>query len=80
MYITIQGPSICERVIRSIRNLFEKPLFQSGKSDCLSELPSVIKQYNNTIHQSTKMTPIDGSQKTNEKTTHFIFQDKRNFI
>ena len=55
---TDKGPSIAERVIRTIRNLLKKPVFLKGNADWLSELPSVIKQYNKTIHSSTKMTPI----------------------
>ena len=50
---TDKGPSIAERVIRTVRNLLKNPVFEKGKADWLSELPSVIKQYNNTIHHST---------------------------
>ena len=42
-------------------------MFEKGNADWLSELPSVIKQYNNTIHHSTKMTPNQASKKSNEK-------------
>ena len=52
--LTDKGPSIAERVIRSIRNLLKKPIFLAGTADWLSELPSIIKKYNNTIHSSTK--------------------------
>ena len=51
---TDKGPSIAERVIRTVRSLLEKPIFLAGNADWLSELPSVIKQYNNTIHHSIK--------------------------
>ena len=54
---TVKGPSIAERVIRTVRNLFKKPVFEKRKADWLSELPSVINQFNNTIHSSTKETP-----------------------
>ena len=33
------------------------PVFERGNADWLIELPSVIKQYNNTIHHSIKKTP-----------------------
>ena len=59
---TDKGPSIAERVIGTIRNLLKKPLFLAGKADWLSELSSVINQYKNTIHHSTKMKPIDASK------------------
>ena len=64
---TDKGPSIAERVIRTVRNLLKKPVFEKGRADWLSELGSVIKQYNNTIHHSIKMTPNQASKKSNEK-------------
>ena len=77
---TDKGPSIAERVIRTIRNLLKKPVFEKGKADWISELPSVIKQYNNTIHSSTKMKPIDASKKSNEKEVYSNLQDKRKIL
>ena len=74
---TDKGPSIAERVIRTIRNLLKKPVFLKGKADWLSELPSVVKQYNNTIHSSTKMTPIQASKKSNEKIVYNNLKDNR---
>ena len=47
---TDRKPSRAERVIRTIRNLLKNPVFLAGNADWLSELPSVIEQYNNTIH------------------------------
>ena len=55
----------------------KKPIFVAGNADWLSELPSVIKTYNNTIHSSTKMTPIQASKKVNEKLVYSNLQDKR---
>ena len=74
---TDKGPSIAERVIRTVRNLLKKPVFLAGNADWLSELTSVTKQYNNTIHNSTKMTPIQTSKKVNEKLVYSNLQDKR---
>ena len=74
---TDKGPSIAERVIRTIRNLLKKPVFEKGKADWLSELPSVVKKYKNTIHNSTKMKPIDASKKSNEKLVYNNLKDKR---
>ena len=47
---TDKGPSIAERVIKTVRSLLKKPVFEKGRADWLSELPSVIK---NIIIQST---------------------------
>ena len=44
-----KGPSIAERVIRTVRNLLKKPIFLAGEASWISELSSVIKKYNNTI-------------------------------
>ena len=74
---TDKGPSIAERVIRTVRNFLKKTVFDKGKADWLFELTSVIKQYNNTIHSPTKMTPIQASKKSNEKEVCSNLQDKR---
>ena len=74
---TDEGPSIAERVIRTVRNLLKKPVFQKGRADWLSELPSVIKQYNNTIHHSIEMTPNQASKKSNERKVYTNLQDRR---
>ena len=64
---TDKGPSIAERVIRTVRSLLKKPVFLAGEASWINELPSVIKKYNISIHSSTKMTPIQASKKINEK-------------
>ena len=74
---TDKGPSIAERVIRTIRNLLKKPVFEKGNADWLSEIPSVVKQYNNTIHHSTKISPIQASKKSNEKIISDNLKDYR---
>ena len=74
---TDKGPSIAERVIRTIRNLLKKPVFEKGNANWLSELPSVIKQYNNTFHHSIKMKPIDASRKSNQKLVYNNLKDDR---
>ena len=74
---TDKGPSIAERVIRTIRNLLKKPVFEKGNADWLSELPTVIKQYNNTTHHSIKMTPNQASKKSNEAEVHSNLKDNR---
>ena len=51
---TDKRPSIAERVIRSIRNLMKKPVFEKGNADWLKELSAVINKYNNSFHNSTK--------------------------
>ena len=74
---TDKGPSIAERVIRSIRNLLKKPVFEKGKASWVDKLTSVVEKYNNTIHISTKKTPIQASKKSNEKEDYSNLQDKK---
>ena len=64
---TDKGTSIVERVIRAIGNLLKKRVFLKGNADWVSELPSLTKKYNNTIHHSIKMTPSRASKKSIQK-------------
>ena len=72
---TDKGPSIAERVIKTVHNLLKKPVLEKGKADWLSELSTVVKQYNNTIHHLIKMKPINASKKSNEKIVYNNLQD-----
>ena len=74
---TDKGPSIAERVIRTTRNFLKKPVFEKGRADWLSELTFVIKQYNNIVHHSIKMTPIQASKKSNERKVYSNLKDNR---
>ena len=77
---TDKGAVFAERFNKTIRNLLKKPVFEKGKADWLSELPSVIKKYNNTIHHSTKMTPIQASKKSNQKLVYNNLKDDREVL
>ena len=70
-------PSIMKRVIRSKRTLLKKPIFIAGKALWIKKLYSVLKTYNDTIHISTNMTPIQASLKKKEKIGFDNPQDKR---
>ena len=77
---TALGSVFSERFNRTLRNLLKKPVFLAGNADWFSELPSVIKQCNNTIHSSTKMTPNQASKKPNEKFVYSNLRDKRKIL
>ena len=64
---TDRGPSIAERVNRTMRTLLKKPVFEKGRADWISELSAVVKKYNINIHHSIKMTPNQASKKSNER-------------
>ena len=74
---TDKEPSIAERVIRTVRSLLKNSVFEKERADRLSELSSVIKQYNYTIHNSIKMTPVQASKKSSETLVYSNLQDQR---
>ena len=74
---TSKGAVFAERFNRTIRNLLKKPVFENGDANWIDILDSIIKKYNNTIHSSTKMTPIQASKVTNQKKVLNNLQDKR---
>ena len=57
-------------------NLLKKPVFEKGNADWLPQLPSSNKKYN-SIHSSTKMAPIQASEKSNEKEVYSNLKDNR---
>ena len=57
--------------------MLRKPVFEKGKADWLSELPSVFKKYNNTFHSSPKMSLIQASKKSNGKIVYSNLRDDR---
>ena len=74
---TDKGPSIAERVIRTIRNVLKKPVFPTGDADWFSELPFVVNKENNTIHHSIKTTPVQASKNSKEKEVYSNLRDRR---
>ena len=74
---TSHGAVFAERFNRTLRNLLKKPVFLKGNANWIDELQTVTKLYNNTIHHSTKMSPIEASKKSNEDEVFFNLRDKR---
>ena len=52
-------------------------MFKKRNANWFSELPSVIKQNNFTLHSSVKVTPIQTSKKANEKEVYSNLKDNR---
>ena len=63
--------SFCERWNRAIKTKMWKQFTVQGNTQYLSILPKILSQYNNTKHNSIKMTPIEASKKKNESTVYF---------
>ena len=71
------GSVFAERFNRTIRDLLKKPVFEKGEGKWIDILQTITKQYNNRIHSSTKLTPIQASLKKNEGIVYKNFLDKR---
>ena len=71
------GALFAERFNRTLRIILKKPVFGKGNANWLSELSSINKKYNNTIHNSTKVPAIQASKKSNEKEVYASLQNRR---
>ena len=74
------GAVFAERFNRTIRDLLKRSVFENGDGNWIDVLPKITKQYNNRIHSSTKLTPIQASLKTNEGFVYKNLLDKRKKI
>ena len=74
------GAVFAERFNKSIRDLLKKHVFEKGDGKWIDILPTITKQYNNRIHSSTKLTPIQASLKKNEGYVYKNLLDKRKRI
>ena len=74
------GAVFAERFNRTIRDLLKKIVFEHGDAKWIDILPTITKQYNNRIHSSTKLTPIQASLKKNEGYVYKNLLDKRKKI
>ena len=71
------GAVFAERFNRTIRDLLKRPVFEKGDGKWIDVLSTITKQYNNRIHSSTKLTPIQASLKKNEGYAYKNLLDKR---
>ena len=71
------GAVFAERFNRTIRDLLKKPVFEKRDGNWIDILPTITKQYNNRIHSSTKLSPIQASLKKNEGYVYKHLLDKR---
>ena len=58
--------SIVERWIRTIKEKMWKYFTDNNTYNYMDVLPELVEDYNNTVHSSTKLTPIEASKKKNE--------------
>ena len=74
------GAVFAERFNRTIRDRLKKPVFEKGNGIWIDTLPTITKQYNNKVHSSTKLTPIQASLRKNEGFVYKNLIDKRSKI
>ena len=74
------GAVFPERLNKTIRDLLKRPVFEKGDGNWIDILPTITKQYNNRVHSSTKLTPIQASTKKNEGFVYKNLLDKRKKI
>ena len=74
------GAVFAERFNRTIRDFLKKPVFEKRDGKWIDVLHTITKQYNNRIHSSTKLTPIQASLKKNKGFVYKNLIDKRNKI
>ena len=74
------GAVFAERFNRTIRDLLKRSVFENGDGNWIDVLATITKQYNNRIHSSTKLTPIQASLKKNEGYVYKNLLDKRKKI
>ena len=77
---TSYGAVLAERFNRTIRDLLKKTVFEKGDAKWIDILPTITKQYNNKVHSSTKLSPIQASLRKNEGFVYKNLIDKRNKI
>ena len=58
--------SIAERWIRTMKEKMFKYFTDNNTNKYIDVLPDLVEDYNNTVHSSTKFTPVEASKKENE--------------
>ena len=66
-----------QNVLIEQSDLLERPVFEKRESNFFDILPTKTKQYNNRVHTSTMLTPIQASVKKNEGYVYNNLLDKK---
>ena len=74
---SLYGAVFAERFNRTIRDLPKRPVFEKSDGNWIDILQTITKQYNNRVHNSTKLSPKDASSKKNEGYVYKNLLDKR---
>ena len=66
---------LVERFKRTLSDLIKEPMYIEGKACWLNELDSALEKYNNRVHSTPKMTPLEMVTNTNKPIPHPIPTD-----
>ena len=58
---TYLGAVFAESFNRTIRGLLKRPVFEKNEGNWIVFLSTKTKQYNNRVHSSTKLTPVQSN-------------------
>ena len=56
-----------ERFNRTLLDLIKEPMYIEGKGNWLNHLDAALQKYNNRVHGTTKMTPIEATKLPSKK-------------
>ena len=59
--------TIAERFVKTIKGKMWKYMTENKTKRIIDVLPDLVKEYNNTVHSTIKMTPVEASKKENEE-------------
>ena len=63
---------VIERFNRTLKEKMWRFFTESNSSKYLDVLPQLLSAYNNTIHSTIKMSPVEGSKKENEHKINYV--------
>jgi hypothetical protein len=63
---------VIERFNRTLKEKMWRYFTETNSNKYLDILPKLLSEYNNTIHRTIKMTPIEGSQVKNEHKINYM--------
>ena len=66
----------CRKIYYTIRGLLKKSVSENKGGNWIDVLPTITKQYENRVHTSTKLTPIQAPLKKNEGYVYHTLLDK----
>ena len=67
MYSTYNEPKsvVAERLIRTLKNKIFKHMTAVSKNVSFDVLDDIVNKYNNTVHKTIKMKPVDVTDNSN---------------